>query len=832
MNPQIDAMIGQGIQAFQDGNIQSAELILQRVVKAFPSTYPALQILGLIKAKQENYLEAISYFKKALRINSTDPALLYNLAQALISADQEAEAAIILVKHTKIAPNHPGAWFSLGRCLNWLGKNTEALEALDRAIELDPSNSQTLMAKGLALRSAGRFEDAVEVLSTALKGEPGNFAAWLELGHIHSELHRYEEALLANEHAIAILPNDAKAWYNQGVILVGLRRLEEALLANEHALSASPDYANAWYNRGAILLALKRYDEAVIANERAIAIVPTYSDAWLNKGCALRELKCYSEALLATDQALQLSKENLKAWLNLGAIFMNLKDYEKAFEVIEKGLEIDPSNTDLWFNKALVLGDLARYPEAIDAYGRAKLLGADNDYLIGNLIHIKMLIADRAHIDNHLSYLQENLNKRQNVVAPFPFLSLVDDPQLQLEAAQLYVDKNVEIQCTKEVCQTYSHKKIRIGYFSSDLREHPVGRLIGEVVELHDKSSYETYAFSLLPAKEGDAVRARLVESFDHFISCDGQSDEAIAFKARECEIDIAIDLNGHTQDMRVRIFALGVAPIQINYLGYPGTMGAAFMDYIIADKTIIPSDSHQFYTEKVAYLPNSYLMYDSLNKVPAQIPTRAAIGIPDDVFVFCGFNNGYKISKGVVKSWIKILLSVENSILWLTGENTEFKKNILMEFSNLGVSSERIIFAPRVERIEDHLARLKQADLFLDAWPYNAHSTGMDVLNAGVPILTKAGKSFAARVGASLLTSLNLPELIAHSTDEYEAKAIQLANNPALLKEIKAKVQDQNARSKLFDTKQFTLGLESLYKQMYELKQAGLPAKHLYADS
>jgi predicted O-linked N-acetylglucosamine transferase (SPINDLY family) len=260
--------------------------------------------------------------------------------------------------------------------------------------------------------------------------------------------------------------------------------------------------------------------------------------------------------------------------------------------------------------------------------------------------------------------------------------------------------------------------------------------------------------------------------------------------------------------------------------------MGADFMDYIVADKTIIPGDSQIFYTEKIAYLPNSYLMYDSLNKVPEETPRRSDVGLPEDIFVFCGFNNGYKISKEVVRSWIKILLSTERSILWLTGDNAEFKKNILMEFSNAGVLPERIIFAPRVDRIEGHLARLKQADLFLDAWPYNAHSTGMDVLNAGVPILTKVGKSFAARVGASLLTSLNLPELITYSTDEYEAKAIQLANNPALLKEIKAKVLDQSARSKLFDTKQFTLGLESLYKQMYQLKQAGLPAQNLYADS
>jgi predicted O-linked N-acetylglucosamine transferase (SPINDLY family) len=520
------------------------------------------------------------------------------------------------------------------------------------------------------------------------------------------------------------------------------------------------------------------------------------------------------------------------AWMNKGAIFRDLQNIEMAHHANEKALELSPKNPNLWFNKALIESDLLNYSKAVLAYSRAKELGAQNEYLLGNLIHARMLIADWKSIETQLSDLLDEVKKRRLVVMPFTLMAMIDDPSVHLEAAKLYVQKAARNLIPLGNFKKHPHSKIRIGYFSSDLRAHPVGRLIGEVVELHDRNRFEVYGFSLIGSKEDDVVRRRLVSAFDHFIHCQGQSDGAIVAKAREYEIDIAIDLNGHTQDNRPSIFALGVAPIQINYLGYPGTMGANFMDYIIADKTIIPSDSHQFYTEKVAYLPNSYLMYDSLNKVPAQIPTRAAIGIPDDVFVFCGFNNGYKISKGVVKSWIKILLSVENSILWLTGENTEFKKNILMEFSSAGVPSERIIFAPRVERIEDHLARLKQADLFLDAWPYNAHSTGMDVLNAGVPILTKVGKSFAARVGASLLTSLNLPELIAHSTHEYEAKAIQLANNPALLKEIKAKVQDQNARSKLFDTKQFTLGLESLYKQMYELKQAGLPAEHLYADS
>ena len=798
MNPQINAMIGQGIQAFQDGNIQGAELILQRVVKAFPTAYPALQILGLIKVKQENYLEAILYFKKALKINGNDPSLLYNLGQAFISSDQIAEAASILAKCTKVAPNHPGAWFSLGKCLNWLGRNNEALEALERAIGLDASNSQTLMTKGLALRSLGRFEDAVQALSNALEGEPENFAAWLDLGHSLGELKRYDEALVANDHAISILPNDAKAWYN----------------------------------RGALLCRLGKYDEALIANEHAIGIFPDHIDAWANKGSILRELKHFKEALAATENAISLDKSNFQAWLTMGAIFRDLHNLEMASFANERALELSPDNPDAWFNRALILSDASKNSDALLAYEKAKELGSKSDYLEGNLITLRMHLANWEHVEAELNTLLNKLRDGLNVVMPFTLLSLIDDSAIHLEASRLFIRKVAPNKALPIGALGYSHRKIRIGYFSSDLREHPVGMLIGEMIDQHNRNQFEVYGFSLLAAKNGDIFRDRLVRSYDHFIHCDALPDDEIVAKARECEIDIAIDLNGHTQDNRPSIFALGVAPLQINYLGYPGTMGATFMDYIIADKTIIPADSHQFYTEKVAYLPNSYLMYDSMQKLASYIPTRVELGLPDNAFVFCGFNNGYKISKEVLIAWSAILRSIDRSVLWLTENNIEFKKNILIEFSKAGVSPERIIFASRVDKVEDHLARLKQADLFLDAWPYNAHSTGMDVLNAGVPILTKVGKSFAARVGASLLTSLNLLELITHSTDEYEAKAIQLANNPTLLKEIKAKVQDPNIRAKLFDTKQFTQSLESLYKQMYELKQAGLPAQNLYADS
>jgi len=795
MNPQVDAMIGQSVQAFQSGNLLGAESILMRILHVYPLTYPALQIMGLVKASQGNHLEAIKYFKRALKIDSSDPTLIFNIAQALISCERAEEAIPYFERFTKLSPNNADGWFNLGRCLSAIARKNEAIKAMDCALKLDPNNSQMMMVKGITLRDLCHFEDAIKVFSTVLALDKGNFAAWLDLGHAQGLLGRHDAALLANRKAIEIAPSDANAWCNQGVYLI----------------------------------ALKRYDEALIANEKAIKLSPTHATAWLNKGAILRNFGRYEEALIATDRSIELSPGNAEAWLNMGAIFRDLENYEMSLEVNEKSLELEPNNPQAWFNKGLALGELGKLGEAVTTLNKAIELGATNEYLKGYLINKKMRVADWSSIEAQKNNLFEGLRNNNDLIDPFSLLSLIDDPGLHLNASKQLVESKFPLSDMGIERAKANNKKIRIGYFSSDFREHPVGILIAELIELHNRSTFEVYGFPLKGAKNGDKIQARLLNAFDHFVSFEGLSEKDMICKAKEYKLDIAIDLNGHTEGNRTRIFANRVAPIQLNFLGFPGTMGASYIDYIVADQVIIPSECQEFYAEKVAYLPNSYLMYDTKQNVSSVIPAREDLGLPVEGFVFCGFNNSYKISKEILSSWSNILLAVENSVLWLTENNADFKKNIVNEFSHAGIGQERIIFAPRLEAMEDHLARLKQVDLFLDTWPYNAHSTAMDTLNVGVPLITKIGNSFASRVGASLLSTLALPELITESPEDYESMAINLAKDPVKLAGIKSRLQSEDSRSKLFNTHQFTKDLENLYIQMHQRTKQGLPAEHLH---
>lgn len=353
--------------------------------------------------------------------------------------------------------------------------------------------------------------------------------------------------------------------------------------------------------------------------------------------------------------------------------------------------------------------------------------------------------------------------------------------------------------------------------------------MTAELFELHDRNQFEVFAFSLQSADINSSARKRLIAGFDRFIEVENKSDQEIAQTARDHEIDIAIDLCGHTQFARTGIFSYRAAPIQVNYLGYPGTLGADYFDYIIADPTLIPKQDQQFYSEKIAYLPDSYMLDDSKRLPSSRAFSKAEFKIPNNRFVFCCFNNSYKLNRATVDSWAKILSRAPNSVLWISENNAEFRHNLLNEFTKRGIGHDRIIFAERIESMEDHLARYQMADLFLDTLPFNAHTTAVDALKAGVPLLTLAGSAFAGRVGASLLKAMNLPELITHSRDEYESLAIHLATNLEKFADLKKKLSINRFTAPLFNTPLFARNIETAYRQMYKRYQGGLPPEHIY---
>jgi predicted O-linked N-acetylglucosamine transferase (SPINDLY family) len=417
----------------------------------------------------------------------------------------------------------------------------------------------------------------------------------------------------------------------------------------------------------------------------------------------------------------------------------------------------------------------------------------------------------------------------EKVSNPFSLLALSDDSSLHKQSAEIYVhDKYPFNPVLGPILKRPKQEKIRIAYFSADFRNHPVSFLTAELFEIHDRSQFEIIAFSLQNPPAGDEMNLRLRKGFDRFIDVEHMSDQKIAQLARDLEIDIVVDLGGHTAGSRTGIFSYRAAPIQVNWLGYPGTTGINFIDYIVADKNIIPDHYQKFYFEKVVTLPDAYMVDDSKRIASSRIFTRKECGLSENTFVFCCFNNDFKFNPNVLDGWSRILLAAKNSILWLSENNQHFRVNLVAEFQKRGIDSNRIIFALREDLMADHLARYGLADLFLDTHPYNAHTTTVDSLKAGVPVLTRMGQSFASRVAASLLNAIGLPELITTSQAEYEALAIELALNPQKLAEIKLKLANNRLTTPLFDTPLFAKNLEAAYLQMYERYQADLQPDHI----
>jgi protein O-GlcNAc transferase len=591
-----------------------------------------------------------------------------------------------------------------------------------------------------------------------------------------------------------------------------------------------PDYADAFLNKGATLKELKRYEEAIAFSEQALLINPNLAEAWSNKGVALHELKRYDEAIAHYDKALTLKPDYAEGWGHKGNTLHELKRYDEAIAHYDKALSLKPDYAEGWSNKGNALNELNRYDEAIAHYDKALSLKPNIDWVCGDLVHGKMKICSWFNLVDDFKNISKKVLAKERDTSPFTLLAVNDDALLHQKCSEIYAqDKYPLNSALGPILKSTKKDKIRLAYFSPDFRNHPVFLLTSELFEIHDRGRFEVFAFSLQKALIKDEANLRLRERFDRFIDVDDMSDREIAQLARKLEIDIAIDLAGPTQYSRTGIFSYRASPIQVNWLGYAGTIGTDFIDYIVADKTIIPESHQHFYAEKVVYLPDTYMVDDSKRIASSRVFTRQECGLPENTFVFCCFNNGYKFNPQVLDGWSKILLGAENSVLWIPENNEYFKENITTEFEKRGIHSSRIIFAKKVDLMSDHLSRYALADLFLDAHPFNAHTTAVDSLKAGVPVLTLMGQSFASRVAASLLNAIGLPELITNTQEEYEALAIELVMNPKKLEIIQLKLANNRLTAPLFDTPLFTKNLEFAYIKMYEKYQAELLPEHIY---
>jgi len=829
MSPQLQSMLQQAMQAFQSGNFDGAELILKRVLQVDSKNLSALHILGLIKASQSRYKEAADYLVKAAKIDPNDATLQYNLAKALSDSGNNKEALSHHKKAVGLAPNNPEAWLNYGKTASDLRRYDEAIAHYDQALTLKPDYAEAWFNKGVALNELKRFDEAIAHYDQALGLKPDLAEAWSSKGVTLNGLQRYDEAIAHYDQALGLKPDLAEAWSNKGMALHALQRYDEAFAHYDQALTSKPDYAEAWSNKGATLHEIQRYDEAITHYDQALTLKPDLAVAWFNKGVTLYELKRYDEAITHYDQALTSKPDFAEAWSNKGVTLNGLQRYDEAIAHYDQALTLKPDYAEAWSNKGATLHTLHRYDEAITHYDQALGLKPDIDWVFGHLLHTKMKICSWISLAESLEIISKKVMANEKVITPFPMLALNDDPLLHQQCAKIYAQDRFPLNLALgPFIKRPASQKIRIGYFSADFKNHPVSFLTAELFELHDKNKFEIIGFSFGVDDQG-TMRSRLSQAFNQFFDVYEKSDKEIAQLARELEIDIAVDLGGHTQDGRTGIFSHRAAPIQVNYLGYPGTMGTEYMDYIVADKTLIPKTYREFYSEQVIYMPDTYMVDDSKRMASSRVCTRNEFGLPENIFVFSCFNNGYKINPQVLDSWSRILLAAKDSILWLSENNEYFKSNIKNEFEKRRVDSSRIIFAQRVDLMADHLARYALADIFLDTLPFNAHTTAVDSLKSGIPVLTLIGKSFASRVAASLLNAIGLPELITNTQEEYEALAIELATNPQKLVEIKLKLANNRLTTPLFDTPLFTKNLEAAYLKMHERYLAGLPPECIY---
>ena len=474
--------------------------------------------------------------------------------------------------------------------------------------------------------------------------------------------------------------------------------------------------------------------------------------------------------------------------------------------------------------------ELKRYDEAIAHYDKALSLKPDFNWIYGDYQHTKMKICDWNNFNSEIGLISDGLSSGKKITQPLSLLALIDAPLLHKQSTEIYTTAKYPANHSLGPISKYQKKdKIRVGYYSADFHNHATAYLMAEFFELHNKSRFELIAFSFGP-DVNDEMRQRTSAVFSQFIDVKSKSDIQVAQLSRDLGIDIAVDLKGFTQDARTGIFAYRAAPVQVSYLGYPGTMGCEYVDYIVADKTLIPTTSQQFYSEKIVYLPNSYQVNDRKRLISERQFSRGELGLPDKGFVFACFNNNYKITPSTFGSWMRILKTVEGSVLWLLQDNAWVVENLRKEAQSHGVDEKRLLFAERMA-LPEHLSRHRQADLFLDTFPYNAHTTTSDALWSGLPVLTLMGESFASRVAASLLNAISLPELITTSQEAYEALSIELAMNPKKLAVIKSKLAGNYLTTPLFDTPLFTKNIEAAYECMYEQYHADLQPTHLFIN-
>ena len=794
----------------------------QRAIAIAPGLAPAHSHLADILSDLGRKLEAIDSYDRALALAPDCVEDWFNRGLALDAAGRREEALASFERAIAGRGKFAQAHLERANVLWRLQRHEEALESIKRALALDSGVAEAWHSRGNILHDLRQYDEALVAYDQALARKPDLAEALCSRGNTLRAREQYEDALLAYDKALSFKPGFAAAWLGRGNVFFQLKKYEEASAAYDKALNLKPDLAEAWLGRGALFSNLKKHEESLAAYDRALALKSDLAEAWLGRGRILLDLKRYNESLAAYDRALALKPDLTEACLGRGAVFSDLKKYGEALAAYDRALALKPDSAQAWAGRATTTLHMAQYDQAFLGYHKALTLEPDLDYVEGLRLAMKLHSCDWTELKAETAQLLTRVREGRVVSVPFALLPLHSSAKDQLQCAQRYM-KELPTYPPVWLGETYLHDRIRVAYLSADFRNHPVAHLTAGLFERHDRSCFEITGISVGPA-EDSLLRRRLERAFEHFVDVGDKTEVDIANLIKNREIDIVVYLMGHTLGSRLGILARRPAPIQVHYLGYAGTTAASFIDYILADPIVVPEEHRAFFTEEVVWLPGSYLVNDDRRRIGEKTPSRAECGLPENAFVYCSFNNAYKIAPSIFAIWLRLLRATSGSVLWLSELNPAAQGNLRREAERCGVNPQRLIFAPKVADNADHLARQRLADLFLDTVPYNAHTTASDALWAGLPVLTCLGETFAGRVAASLLRAIGLPELITTSLDEYEALALKLASNPVLLATIKSKLGQNRETYPLFNTARFTRHIEAAYITMWERYQRGEP--------
>lgn len=778
----VDKLIARAIECAKSGDLARAEKIARTILEDDPKNFDALHIYGNARLERDDLRSATSLLTEVVRLDPSFPPAQMNLANCLAGSDQHAEA----------------------------------LPHFDFAIKLRPNYAEAIYNRALSLKELDRTADAVKSLREAASASLGEARIYKLLSDLLIESDQLDEASKALDAGLADLPKSPDLLNCMGCLLLRQKNESEAAEYFARSRKLAPPTGETRRRRAEAYAALGRFDEAV--EEYSLAIVQEPADAKLyrSRGEVFQQLHKDVEASLDLGAAYSVYMRNAHMRTKRGNLHAALRDLDSALELREDDLEA--LNT-----RGNVFNEMAKYPSALKDFEAARRLGSPADPLkLGLICHLKCRTADWPGLAELVDEVSE-LGRAGAGLSPFHLIPLTDDPELHHHVTRTIVNASISSFKARPFGPAAPRRKINIGYFSEDFYAHPVLQLIRGVFSNHDRERFHVAAFSL--TKNKDANYHEIKTTFDAFHNVEDATDDEITTLARKEKVDIAIDLTGLTNASRFGIFAARAAPVQVNFLGYPGTMGADFMDYIIADPVIIPEGLREHYSEKVAYMP-CYQPNDRL-RPPHRPERRSDHKLPENGFVFCCFNDTYKILPGRFELWMRILKQVEGSILWLLARDPHTEANFAKEAAAHGIGPDRIIFAARQPH-DLHISRHQLVDIFLDTGPYNAHTTSSDALWAGVPVLTLAGRSFAARVAASLVTRAGVPELVTTSDEEYVSLAVRLAHDPAMLESIKNKIRAARTESPLFDVVRFTRDLEQLYEEMNRRRLEGLPPDHI----